>query len=326
MPTNEFKMKIAFYLVAGRKKNLYCRINDGKERITFSLEYAVDPQKWDSKKEMLDDEDVQYFTLHQLKNRLNKKYHLLKTEGKEDILNLLKTEADNLMNGNGLEGIAKSLFDLENKDKGVPPYDEFVKAFEKFSSLNKAQYKVQPLDESIHFHTDEDVFEMDTYSGLHARLKGYVENESYDEIYTQTESWIWKEIYIDAGIEQHKFIPVLLSNWEHYWFEEYKEIKESVGSTDHLDETKARSWREVQVFMGCYKDAGNVIELAEEIDEMNLYALAVITMLEIFDADTCYEEYCEHEFERSDVWESISLNDDDENFDGPIFFIKSYEI
>ncbi len=88
----------------------------------------------------------------------------------------------------------------------MPPYDEFIKAFEKFSGLNKDQYKAQPLDELIHFHTAEDVFEMDTYPGLHARLKGYVENESYDEIYTQTESWIWRKIYIDAGIEQHKFM------------------------------------------------------------------------------------------------------------------------
>lgn len=318
-------MKVAFYLVAGRKKNLYCRINDGKERITFSLEYAVDPKEWDLKKEMLDDEDVQYYTLRELKNRLNKKYHILKTEGKEDILTLLKNDADNLMNGNGLEGIAKSLFNLENKDKGVPSYDEFIKTFEKFSGLNKDQYKVQPLDELIHFHTEEDVFVMDTYSGLHERLKGYVERDSYSEIYTQTESWIWSEIYVDAGIEKHKFIPTLLSNWERYWFQKYKEIKEKVGHTGHLDEMKAGSWRGMQVFMECYNDAGDIIKLASEIDEMDLYSLVVITMLEIFDADTCYEEYCEHEFEQPDVWESISLDDNDKNFDGPIFFIKSYE-
>ena len=98
---------------------------------------------------------------------------------------------------------------------------------------------MQPLDESIHFHTEEDVFVMDTYPGLHARLKGYVENDSYSEIYTQTESWIWSEIYVDAGIEKHKFMPTLLSNWEKYWALKYKEIKEEVGHTDHLDEMKA---------------------------------------------------------------------------------------
>lgn len=317
-------MKIAFYLTPARKKNLYGRISDGKDRVTFSLEYAVDPKKWDSKKEMLNDDDVHYFTLHQLKERLNKKYYALKTDGKESVLNLLKNEADSLMNGNGLEGIAKSLFDLENTNKGVPSYDEFIKAFEKYSGLKKEQYKVQPLDELIHFHTGDDVFVLDTYQGLHARLKGYVERCGYDEIYTQTESWIWREIYNDAGIEKHEFMPVMLSTWENFWNEKYKKIKERVGSTDHLDEMKARSWRGMQVFMECYDSASDIIHLAEEIDEMDLYPLSVITMLEIFDADTCYEEYCEYKFEQADGWESIFLNDND-NYDGPFFYIKSYE-
>jgi hypothetical protein len=92
-------MKIAFYLVPNRKKNLYCRISDGKERITFSLEYAVAPEEWDEKNEMLDDEDVQFYTLRELKSRLTKKYHLLKTEAKENILTLLKNEAESLMSG-----------------------------------------------------------------------------------------------------------------------------------------------------------------------------------------------------------------------------------
>jgi len=318
-------MRIAFYLVPGRKKNLYCRISDGKERITFSLEYAVDPEEWDGKNEMLDNEDVQYYTLSELKSRLTKKYHLLKTEAKENILTLLKNEAESLMSGNGLEGISKSVFDLENKDKGVPAYDDFVKAFEKHSGLKKGEYKIQPLDELIHFHTENDEFVIDTYQGLHARLKGYVERNSYDEIYTQTESWIWSDIYIDAGIEKHKFMPVLLANWENIWLEKYRNIKERVGHTSHLDEMKASSWRGVQVFMGCYDDAGDIIELALKIDEMDLYPLCVITMLKIFNADVCYQEYCEYEFEQPEIWESIVLDDNDENYNGPYFYIKSYE-
>lgn len=56
---------------------------------------------------------------------------------------------------------------------------------------------------------------------------------------------------------------------------------------------------------------------------MDLYCLCVITILEIFDADTCYSEYCESEFEQSEKWESIVL--DDENYNGPYFYIKNYE-
>lgn len=89
---------------------------------------------------------------------------------------------------------------------------------------------------------------------------------------------------------------------------------------------KERSWREMQVFMECYSDAGDIIKLAWEIDNMCIYPITVISMLEIFNANVCYEEYCEYEFEQSNTWESIALgNQDDENWDGPIFFIKSYE-
>lgn len=216
---------------------------------------------------------------------------------------------------------------MKNKELGVPAYEDFLRAFEKYSGLKREKYKAQPLDESIHFHTEDEVYVMDTYAGLHARLKGYIERKSYDEIFTQTDSWIWGEIYIDAGIEKHKFLPVMLSKWENFWRKKYQRIKQEIGRTEHLDEMKEESWRAMQVFMECYNDAGNIIELAEEIDDMDLYPIAVSAMLNIFDADTCYGEYCEHEFERPDIWESVSLgNDDDENWNGPIFFIKSYEV
>jgi len=118
----------------------------------------------------------------------------------------------------------------------------------------------------------------------------------------------------------------MLSVWRSYWSDKYQTIKEQVGKTGHLDELKASSWREVQVFMECYDSAGNVVELGEEIDEMELYGIVIHTMFKIFDADTCYEEYCEHEFEQPDIWESIILGDDEgHNYDGPIFFIKPYE-
>ncbi|MES2702621.1 MAG: hypothetical protein V4649_08285 [Bacteroidota bacterium] len=315
-------MKVAFYLVAQRKKNLYCRISDGKERILFSLDYATDVQKWNAKKEELDLDDIHYFTLSSFRNHLTKKYFSLKAEGKSDILAILKNESELLMDNNGLDGIAKALFDLENKEAGIPLYEDFLKAFEKYTGLVKGFYKVQPLDESIHFHTEDEEYVMDTYEGLQARLKGYLERKSYVEICTQTESWIWGEIYTDAGIEKSKFMPRMLLAWEIFWSEKYEDVKAKVGHTNHLDERKARSWRTFQVFMECYDDSADIIELAVDIDDMNLYPLAVITMLEIFDADTCYQEYCEHEFERGE-WKAITLDDDDNS---SVFFIKPYDI
>ena len=77
--------------------------------------------------------------------------------------------------------------------------------------------------------------------------------------------------------------------------------------------------------MECYGDSGDAIKLAWEIDDFTLYSLAVITMMQIFDAETCYQEYCEQEFYNGDEWESVSLGDDEDG-DGPIFFIKPYDL
>jgi len=126
-------MTVAYYLVPDRKTNLYCRISDGKDRVTFSLDYHVNEKKWNSKKEELDQNDVHYFTLGEFKDELYTKYHLLKATDEKNLLGILKKEAENLMNGKGLDGIAESVFNLRNKDYGIPPYDEFIKAFEKHS-------------------------------------------------------------------------------------------------------------------------------------------------------------------------------------------------
>jgi hypothetical protein len=70
-------MKIVYYLNEGRKKNLYCRISDGTERVTFSLEYTVELEKWNAKKNEVDFEDFHYFTLRNFKDYLTKA-HLTK--------------------------------------------------------------------------------------------------------------------------------------------------------------------------------------------------------------------------------------------------------
>ncbi|GAB4053770.1 hypothetical protein [Spirosoma litoris] len=78
-------------------------------------------------------------------------------------------------------------------------------------------------------------------------------------------------------------------------------------------------------------DYNDAIKLAEDIDDMELYSIAVITMMNIFDAGTCYGEYCESEFNNGE-WESIALYDiDDETEDeeeirlfdeSPFFYIR----
>lgn len=57
---------------------------------------------------------------------------------------------------------------------------------------------------------------------------------------------------------------------------------------------------------------------------MVFYPIAVISMMQIFNTDVCYGEYCELEFDAGKEWESICL--DDESWDAPIFHIRPYEI
>lgn len=316
-------MKISYYLNEGRKKNLYCRISDGTERVTFSLEYAISPENWNSKKEEINDEDIYYFTLLDFKKYLYKRYQDLKNEEKTNILNILKNEALSILDDSGIEGIARKLFDDNNEINGLPKYDEFVLAFEKYGNLKKGSYKTETVGTVIHFHTDDNIFEVDSYEGKTAFLKSIIDGESYDEIYGETNENIWSEIYIDAGIQKHIFLPEMLSKWESYWYKKYQDVKERVGKTGHLDEMKQRSWRQFQIFMECYNDCdGDIIKLAYDIDDLELYPITVITMLDIFDPESCYSEYCESEFAMSE-WESISLDDEDDN--SPVFYIRPYE-
>src|SRR3954447_16217214 len=97
------------------------------------------------------------FTLTNFKKHLHMKYDQLKTEGKGKILPTLKNEAELLMNGAGLNGIAHSLFDQKNKGTDVPPYSDFIKAFEKYKDLTADQYKVQTLDNFLHFHVGDEI-------------------------------------------------------------------------------------------------------------------------------------------------------------------------
>jgi len=317
-------MKISYYLNEGRKKNLYCRISDGTERTTFSLEHTIDPKKWNAKKEEEKDSDIYYYTLLDFKKYLANRYHELKAEGKENVLTILKNEATTFLDGSGIKGIARKMFDLENKQSGLPKYDNFLQAFEKHSNLKKDDYKAETVGEQIHFHINDRVYQMDTYEGKTAFLRSIIDGKSYDEIYTMTNEDIWSEIYVDAGIEKHIFLPKTLSEWENYWNKTYQEVKENIGRTEHLDKMKQESWRKFQVYMECYDSAGDAIKLAYELEDSVLYPLAVITMMQIFDAETCYQEYCELEFD-SNEWESISF-DDDEDWDSPVFYIRPYEI
>lgn len=272
--TNEI-MKATYYLNESRKKNLYCRINDGKERVTFSLDYTVDKKEWDLRNETVKFENEYYYVISNFKNYLNEKYEEFRQGGKDEILDRLKNEALSLTEDCGIEGIAKKLFNYYNKKHDIPQYDDFIKAFEKYSNLGKEEYRVQTIGTVIHFHTKKTIYEMNTYEGKTAELKSIIENRYYSEIYTQTNKNIWSEIYLDGGLgntfSKGDFLPSVLNEWEIYWSETYQDVKEKNGKTDHLNSMKEDSWRRFQVFMECYNYDGDAIKLSCKIDDMILF-------------------------------------------------------
>ena len=219
----------------------------------------------------------------------------------------------------GIQGIARQMFDLENSLQGVYKYDVFITAFELYTGLKKEQYTAQTVGEQIHFQAKGKKYEMNTWVGKIIELKWFIENRSYEEIYTMTDEFIWSEIYIDAGIEKAKFIPNMLREWETYWNTLYNNRNAEIGYTSHLDKMKDESYREFQAFIDTYNDAGDAIKLAREFNDMKLYPIAVITMMNIFNPEVCYDEYCELEFYQGD-WDSVCIDEEDDN--SPILYIR----
>jgi hypothetical protein len=344
-------MKVDYYLEEEMKENLYCRISDDTEQVTFSMGYAVKPENWDSDDEELDLDDVHWGTLRQFKKFLVEKYEELKKEGKDELLVLLKKEAQILIKESGIMGIATNLFDYFNKGNKIPEYKDYVQAFEKFSNLKKDEFKPIIIDNKIRFQTkDGKEFDADTYEGLSVRLKSIVEKRLHTELLIESNSHIWSEIYVDGGIEKHKFLPEMLNEWKIYWNREYQQVKKEIEMIKEIEEAKESgllketvkfprtqeeileklelekkdSWKSFQVFMACYDDVADVIQLAVELDEECLFPIAVITMLHIFDAETCYSEYCDFEFCEEYDWESVLLDEEDD--ESPLFFFKECEM
>jgi predicted nuclease of restriction endonuclease-like (RecB) superfamily len=301
---------------------LHIAIKERKSKVSVNLGYV--PVDWDEKKQRLGWEDPHHFALDDFERYLSAVYLDSKLEKVSEKFNELKERIKEMLMADGITEIARRVFNWSNKEDGVPTYDDFVTAFEQYTKLSRQEYQVETVGTIILFKTEGKVYEMDSYEGKTAVLKSFIENKSYDEIYTETHASIWNEIYIDAGIEKEKFIPGLINEWDIYWENKYEEIKKLVGKTAHLDKIKERSWRSLEVFIQMYNEAGNIITLACDLDDSVLYPLTVITMMDIFNPQACYEEYCELEFFNSDEWESISLDETD--VDGTILFIRPYPL
>ena len=294
-----------------------------------SFNYQIDlrhtPKKknWDTKKYNLEHTDPYYFCIERLIRYIKSEFDIgYKKNYKAKLTKIIST-IESWISARGLNKVSEIFFDLDNDNNNVPKYNEFVSAFEFYIKNKKTKYEAQILGSSIIFMTKDKNYRMDTYQGQCAEIKSYIKNNSYDEIALMTEEWIWSEVYIDAGIEKHEFMPVLLKKWEQYWDEKYEEIQKEIGKTSHLDEFKDKSWRIILAFSEAYENCGNIIELANNFDEETLYPLAILSMLDIFNLECCLDEYCELTFYHGNEWESIDSADYSESEE--IFYIKEDE-
>jgi hypothetical protein len=122
-------------------------------------------------------------------------------------------------------------------------------------------------------------------------VRDMVIRKSYEDIYIQTEATCWEDVYSDTGINKGEFIPKLYFNWKMFW--EDKIIKHK-NNKDYIIQERDDSWKDLQVLIAMYDFIDSPLEFALEVDDINLHPICVVTMLEIFDLETCLEEYMEY--------------------------------
>jgi hypothetical protein len=309
-------MEIKYFLKQNNSKNLYCQISEKRAKITFSMEYNVDPEGWDAREG--DRNDPHYFALQNFIKYLLLRYFELESRRKENILSILREEGIDLLVNSGIEGVSRNIFNRKCKKFGVPEYDEYLLAFEKYTGLKKENYQVEILGYSLRFHTEKKIYEMNTYEGLSALLKEIIEDKSYFIIAESTDKNIWQEIYYD-DIPKHKFLCAMQLELERH----FKEDFHGIGTEKSMMEKKNRLWEKFQLFHDRY-DEVNIVELAWEIDKNILYPIVVIVITSIYRLDACFMEYCETEFYGEKNWVEVFLHDELDN-DGLAFYIRPYK-
>lgn len=311
-------MIVAYYLNNSHEDNLFCRISDGNQSEFFPLGYTIVDEEWDEDNQEPFPDDPYFYTLIRFREYLAGRYELHADRGVADILGRLKDETEQMTAGLGIQGIARKIFDDENQFTGVPAYNQFLEAFVSFSGLDEEDYEVRVIDNTLEFITEsEEEYQMDTFAGLTARLRGYVDKKSHVEIATMTAREIWGTIYVEAQIEKSIFLPEILREWESFWDQEQADTLTAAEDLADLQKRKEKSWRQFQVFMACYADTADHIQLAAQLDDIDLYSMAVLTMLGVLDAEACFEGYCEAEF-KEEGWDNVKIGEE-------VFFVKESE-
>lgn len=310
------KEKVIRAFDIGEKKTQFFFLSKENELIyrykehELKLDYYPNKEDWDSLENYLDQENKYHYVLLYLPIHFAEIEYSKHADSIKDFQTIIIEK--------GIEGLCEYLFDLENINSGVPKYKEFQEIIVDYFTQPDSVQNIQPIGSNFHVWYKNTEYLVDTYSGLRKELDSYISRKSYSEIYTMTNECHWSDIYLDLGIKKSQFIPELLNNWESFWNEKYEEIKSEIGNTSHLDKMKDSSWRQFQIFSEGYNEAVDIIKFSYDLGDLDLYPLVVYTMLNIFDKECCYLEYCELEFEYGD-WDIACL--DKKEYKTPIFHI-----
>lgn len=307
------------YFLNKKDGGLYLKISTLSNSATIDFKYKPKNQNWDSSNSSLKWDDVFYYSCLNFEKYINSRYQILVREKTSKPFTILTKEINQIAR-NGIEKVSEFLFDYNNKNTNISKYAEFIEAYEKHIAHKRVDYIAQALDSTVLFETKDGMFEINTYNGKAGTLKNYIDNRFYDAILLETEEYIWSEIYVDSGIDKAEFIPVLLNEWEIYWDKKYEGDS---PETSHISKIKEQSLRKLNKFCDLYNDVGDIIKLAYDFDPITLYPITVITMMSIFDPESCYLEYCEYEFYGHENWETIDSKIED--VEAETFFIRSYQ-
>ncbi|MFT3822632.1 MAG: DUF4365 domain-containing protein [Chitinophagaceae bacterium] len=302
----------SLYFLGGKNEEdgLCLALAVGKKHVVCKLDY--EPELWEYDENTLSPHDKYYSSLIYFQSYLQYRYDTLKKEGQAGLLGFLKKEVEMLMKHDGIEGIVGFMFDVSNLDLDIPLYDEFVEAFERYIRRDREDFEFEEIKgHALVFHIGSIYCEIMSWQGRVNELKLYIKEKQYDAIYNLTHADVWSDVFNAKPVAREVFLAELRKQWESYWKSLYTRIKKETGSTDHLEDIKNRSLRQLQAFEKKYKDDAEAIELAWKLDDMILYPLVVIAMVQLNKAAECYKRYCEIEFYagRGRFWIPVSEMD-----------------
>lgn len=321
-------MTISFYLNNARKQNLYCRINDGMEKVAFSLGYVVSPENWDSKSNMLVCGDKHYFTLKYLKENLQKAYESFKAGGKDCVLDRLKNMVADASRENGIDGISEWLFDKRRSD-GVPAIKDFIAAFKDHFGLKDGEYSIEPFDDHVVFTIAEsdEKYILETWAGKEAELKKAFEARDYEYLILFTEHDCWDQVIMDGlddiakPIEKQVLFPEVFNQWKIYWDERFDDLREKGQKTDRMIPMKEDSWKAFQLYLALYDKCMHPVTDAYNIAD-ELAACVILSIPKIYDLDVCLSEYCEFYYCGSGMFEDLVIDEDGSD----VFYMRPFDV